>query len=72
MSAGERELREEIRVTVLHETAHYFGFDEDELRGSAWGEGGAPQARRRLPTAYAWAVLTALRTTNAPAMPTSP
>ena len=27
----ERELREEIRVTVLHETAHYFGFDEDEL-----------------------------------------
>ena len=32
VSAGERELREEIRVTVLHETAHYFGFDEDELR----------------------------------------
>ena len=30
--ADERELREEIRVTVLHETAHYFGFDEDELR----------------------------------------
>jgi len=27
----ERELREQIRVTVLHETAHYFGFDEDEL-----------------------------------------
>jgi len=32
VSADERELREEIRVTVLHETAHYFGFDEDELR----------------------------------------
>jgi predicted Zn-dependent protease with MMP-like domain len=31
-TADERELREEIRVTVLHETAHYFGFDEDELR----------------------------------------
>jgi predicted Zn-dependent protease with MMP-like domain len=32
VTADERELREEIRVTVLHETAHYFGFDEDELR----------------------------------------
>ena len=32
VAADERELREEIRVTVLHETAHYFGFDEDELR----------------------------------------
>ncbi len=25
------ELAEQIRVTVLHETAHYFGLDEDEL-----------------------------------------
>jgi predicted Zn-dependent protease with MMP-like domain len=25
------ELREEIRVTVLHELAHYFGLDEDRL-----------------------------------------
>jgi predicted Zn-dependent protease with MMP-like domain len=25
------ELEEEIRVTVLHELAHYFGFDEDRL-----------------------------------------
>ena len=25
------ELREEIRVTVLHELAHYFGIDEDRL-----------------------------------------
>ena len=32
VTADKRELREEIRVTVLHETAHYFGFDEDELR----------------------------------------
>lgn len=26
------ELAEQIRVTVAHETAHYFGMDEDELR----------------------------------------
>jgi len=32
VTADERELREQIRVTVLHETAHYFGFDEDGLR----------------------------------------
>ena len=25
------ELEEEIRVTVLHELAHYFGIDEDKL-----------------------------------------
>ena len=25
------ELREEIRITVLHELAHYFGVDEDRL-----------------------------------------
>jgi predicted Zn-dependent protease with MMP-like domain len=27
----ERELEEEIRITVLHELGHYFGLDEDEL-----------------------------------------
>lgn len=26
-----RELREEIRVTIIHEMGHYFGFDEDDL-----------------------------------------
>jgi predicted Zn-dependent protease with MMP-like domain len=26
-----RELREEIRITVLHELAHYFGLDEERL-----------------------------------------
>ena len=26
-----QELREEIRVTVLHELGHYFGLDEDRL-----------------------------------------
>ena len=25
------ELREEIRITVLHELAHYFGLDEDQI-----------------------------------------
>ena len=25
------ELREEIRITVLHETAHYFGLDEERI-----------------------------------------
>jgi predicted Zn-dependent protease with MMP-like domain len=27
----EEELEEEIRITVLHELAHYFGIDEDQL-----------------------------------------
>jgi predicted Zn-dependent protease with MMP-like domain len=27
----ENDLREEIRVTVLHELGHYFGLDEDRL-----------------------------------------
>ncbi len=27
------ELREEIRLTVLHEIAHYFGMDEEEIEG---------------------------------------
>ncbi len=26
-----RELRDEIRITVLHELGHYFGIDEDRL-----------------------------------------
>lgn len=30
-SVDEEHLAEEIRVTVLHETAHYFGLDEDDL-----------------------------------------
>ena len=25
------ELREQVRVTLLHEIAHYFGFDDDEI-----------------------------------------
>ena len=30
-SAHRHQLLEEIRITVLHETAHYFGLDEDDL-----------------------------------------
>jgi predicted Zn-dependent protease with MMP-like domain len=28
---GEARIREEIRITVLHEIGHHFGLDEDEL-----------------------------------------
>ena len=31
------ELEEEIRVTVLHELAHYFGIDEDRLDDLGYG-----------------------------------
>ena len=31
------ELEEEIRVTVLHELAHYFGLDEDRLDELGYG-----------------------------------
>ena len=31
------ELEEEIRVTVLHELAHYFGIDEDRLDELGYG-----------------------------------
>ncbi len=32
MCQNRQELREQIRITVIHELAHYFGFDEDYLR----------------------------------------
>jgi predicted Zn-dependent protease with MMP-like domain len=32
-----RLLEHEIRVTVLHELAHYFGIDEDRLRELGYG-----------------------------------
>ncbi|MDR7414936.1 MAG: metallopeptidase family protein [Armatimonadota bacterium] len=35
--ASEEELREEIRRTVLHELAHYFGLDEDRLEELGYG-----------------------------------
>lgn len=31
------ELRREIRRTVLHEVAHYFGLDDDHLDEIGWG-----------------------------------
>ena len=31
------ELRAEIRITVLHETAHFFGLDDDDLDGMGLG-----------------------------------
>lgn len=31
------ELEEEIRVTVIHEIAHYFGFDEARISELGWG-----------------------------------
>ena len=31
------ELKQEIRVTVLHEIGHHFGLDEDQLRALGYG-----------------------------------
>jgi predicted Zn-dependent protease with MMP-like domain len=35
--ATEDEMREEIRKTVVHELAHYFGFDEERLEELGFG-----------------------------------
>jgi len=37
MELSQEELCEEIRRTVLHELAHYFGLDDDHLDGIGWG-----------------------------------
>jgi len=34
---GPGELEEQIRITVVHEIAHHFGFDEDRLEELGWG-----------------------------------
>jgi predicted Zn-dependent protease with MMP-like domain len=34
---GEAALREVIRETLVHELAHYFGFDEDEIAERGYG-----------------------------------
>lgn len=34
---SERDLVEEVRITVLHELGHHFGLDEDELDGLGYG-----------------------------------
>jgi predicted Zn-dependent protease with MMP-like domain len=31
------ELEEQVRITVVHEIAHYFGFDENRLEELGWG-----------------------------------
>ena len=31
------ELKEQVRITVVHEIAHYFGFGEDRIRELGWG-----------------------------------
>ncbi|MFX0573353.1 metallopeptidase family protein [Nocardia nepalensis] len=33
----EREVVEEVAITVIHEIAHYFGIDEDRLHELGWG-----------------------------------
>jgi predicted Zn-dependent protease with MMP-like domain/predicted Zn-dependent protease len=37
VAEDEDELREELRVTLLHETGHFFGLDEAELEGAGLG-----------------------------------
>jgi predicted Zn-dependent protease with MMP-like domain/antitoxin component HigA of HigAB toxin-antitoxin module len=37
VAEDEDELREELRVTLLHETGHFFGLDESELEGVGLG-----------------------------------
>ncbi len=32
-----KELEEQIRITVVHEIAHHFGFDEERLEELGWG-----------------------------------
>lgn len=34
---GREELEEQIRITVVHEIAHHFGFDEDRIEELGWG-----------------------------------
>ncbi len=31
------ELEEQVRITVVHEIAHYFGFGEDRIKELGWG-----------------------------------
>lgn len=33
----QHELEEQVRVTVVHEIAHHFGFDEDRIAQLGWG-----------------------------------
>ncbi len=33
----QEELEEQVRITVVHEIAHYFGFGEDRIKELGWG-----------------------------------
>jgi predicted Zn-dependent protease with MMP-like domain len=35
--SSEAEVREQVRVTVIHEVAHHFGIDDDRLEELGWG-----------------------------------
>ena len=37
MADTEEELEEEVRITVVHEVAHHFGFDDARLHELGWG-----------------------------------
>lgn len=37
MCGSEDELVEEVRVTVIHEFAHHFGIDDEQLHEWGWG-----------------------------------
>ncbi|MDO5034460.1 MAG: metallopeptidase family protein [Actinomycetaceae bacterium] len=36
MCADEEELREQIHITLVHELAHHFGLDDDQLHELGW------------------------------------
>ena len=35
--ASPDEIKDEVRITVMHELAHFFGFDDDELDEAGYG-----------------------------------
>ena len=37
MCESREELIEEIQITVIHEIAHHFGIDDDQLHEMGWG-----------------------------------
>jgi predicted Zn-dependent protease with MMP-like domain len=37
VGGDDEELREEVRITMLHETGHFFGMDDAELDGAGLG-----------------------------------
>ncbi len=37
MCETDEDVVDEVLVTVVHEVAHYFGFDDEQLHGLGWG-----------------------------------